>query len=355
VERLNNVYKNAKEELQVMKKMMSVIACSAMLVAFAGVAFAADISVNLAQYQTGEEFPCYRIAEYFKKRVAELTDGRIEIKHFPGDLLGDWETQQIHVKEGSLDMCFSPSSTSFDPETEFIWLPYFVHSWEGAKNLYQKGGEGEKLLSDICRRNNTHCVGVSPQGFSVVVSNKKFTPMPGDETLKKVKTRVMPAKLEQITGESFGFMTLSMPWGEIHSALMLGTIDAAMGADFSEVVLFKDVVKYQYNYNYAFSAAPWIINLDLWNSLSTEDQEIFEKALSEAIDLEWERAVEAQEDSIAIMEEAGVEVIELTDEQVAANMKVTREKAWSWAAENMYSKEFMEKVRKMAEPLPTEQ
>jgi TRAP-type C4-dicarboxylate transport system substrate-binding protein len=344
-----------KEELQLMKKLLSVIMCGAMLVAFAGAAFAADITINLGQYQTGEEFPGYRIAEHFKKRVAELSDGRIEIKHFAGDLLGDWETQQIHVKEGSLDMCFSPASASFDPEMEFVRLPYLVHSWEGAKNLYQKGGEGEKLLNKISRRNNTHCVGVGPEGFSLVVSNKEFTPMPGHETLKNIKTRVMPAKLEEITGKSFGFMTLSMPWGEIHSALMLGTIDAAMGAVYGEVALFKDVVKYQYNYNYGFYAAPWIINLDLWNSLSAEDQEILEKALAEAIDLEWERAVETQQKAIATMEEAGVEVIELTDEQLAANMKAARENVWSWAAENMYSEEFMEKVKGMAEPLPTEQ
>ena len=58
-------------------------------------------------------------------------------------------------------------------------------------------------------------------------------------SVRSIKTRVMPAKLEEITGKALGFMTLSMPWGEIHSALMLGTIDAAMGPVYGEVTLFK--------------------------------------------------------------------------------------------------------------------
>lgn len=337
-----------------MKKLLGVFICAILLVTIAGTSFAADIKINLGQYQTGEEFPGYRIAEHFSKRVAELSQGKIEVKHYAGDLLGDWETQQIHVKEGSLDMCFSPASASFDPEMEFVRLPYLVLSWEGAMNLYKKGGEGEQLLNEISLRNNTYCLGVGPEGFSVVVSNKKFTPMPGDENLQKIKTRVMPAKLEEITGKSFGFMTLSMPWGEVHSGLMLGTIDAAMGAVYGEVALFKDVVKYMYNYGYGFYAAPWIINLEKWKSLSEEDQKILQVAMTEAIDLEWERAKQTQSDAIATMKEANVEVNELTAQQLAANAKACRENVWTWAAENMYSKEFMEKVQGFAEALPTE-
>jgi len=96
----------------------------------------ADVKINLAQYQTGPEFPGYRIADYFVKRVDELSEGRIEINHFAGDLLGDWETQEIHVKEGSLNMCKAPASSTFDLEMEFVRMPYVIFNWEGAKNVW---------------------------------------------------------------------------------------------------------------------------------------------------------------------------------------------------------------------------
>lgn len=317
-----------------------------------GIASEPEYVINLAQYQTGPEFPGYRIAEYFKERVDELSDGRIEIKHFPGDLLGDWETQETHVKEGSLDMCKAPASATFDLEMEFVRMPYVIFSWDGAKEVYGPGGGGEALLNEIMVRNNTYCLGVEPEGFIVVVSKNEFTPLPGHESIKKIKTRVMPAKVEEITGKTFGFSTLSMSWGEIHSAIMLGTIDAAMGPCYGEAPLFKDVVKYQYNYNYGFAAAPWIINNDLWESLSAEDQEILQTAMREAIGIEWDRGVETEENAMAEMREAGVEIIDLTSEQLSANIEACRDQVWNWAAQEIYDEELMNTIRGFAEPLP---
>ena len=321
----------------------------------AAVASGSSYKINLAQYETGSKFPGYRAAEYFKQRVDELSDGRITVNHFPGDLLGDWQTQQIHVKEGSLDMCLLCPSSAFDPETEFIRLPYVIFSWEGARNVYGPGCGGEKLLKEICQKNNTYCLATQPGGFIVVLSKKEFTPLPGDKSIKKLKTRVMPAKIEQISGETLGFLTLSMPWGEISSSLMLGTIDAVMGSAYYETGLFKDMVKYQYNYNYGYSAQGWIINGDLWKSLPAEDQEILQTAMGEAVDIEWGKAIETQEASIVEMKEAGVQVIDLTKEQMKANVSALRDKVWSWAAENMYSEEFVNKIKSFVEPIPIDQ
>lgn len=314
--------------------------------------FASEYVINLAQYQTGPEFPGYRIAEYFKQRVGELSDDRIEIRHFPGDLLGDWETQETHVKEGSLDMCLAPTSAVFDLETEFVRIPYLIFSWEGAKAVYGPGGGGELLLKNICDRNNTYCLGVYPEGFVIIVSKKKFTPLPGDPSIKGIKARVLPAKLEEITGKTLGFSTLSMSWGEIHSALMLGTIDAATGPAYAEATLFKDVINYQYNYNYLFGAAPWVINKDLWNKLSLEDQNILQTAMEEAIEIEWIKGRETEELAMEEMIEEGVEIIELTKEQLIANVEACRSEVWAWAEQNIYSKEFMDTIRGFAEQVP---
>jgi len=307
--------------------------------------------INLAQFEASPEMPCYRVAEYFMKRVNELSNGRITIKHFPGDLLGDWETQEIHVKEGSLDMCVAPPSATFDIEMEFVWMPYLFFNWEGAKDVYGPGGGGEKLLREICLRNNTYSLGVTPEGFGVVLSTKEFTPLPGHESTKKLKVRVMPTKTEEITGQTLGFATLSMSWGEIHSAMMLGTIDGAMGPNYASSPLFKDVTKQLYGYNYAFTAAPWVINYDLWKSLPAEDQEILQTAMSEAVDIEWEKGIEDEETAIAEMQEAGVQIVNLTKEQMAANIEACRDKVWSWAGENMYSEEFINRIKSFAQPL----
>lgn len=342
---------NSRNKLSFIILSILLLSCLTMSLSFAAEQLP-SYTLNLAQYQTGPDFPGYRMAEYFKTRVDELSDGRITVKHYPGDLLGDWVTQQIAVKEGSLDMTMAPATATFDPEIEFLFLPYMVFTWDGVRDVLGAGGKAEDLLNKIYSNNNVHYLAMQPGGFINNVSNKKFTPLPGDPSIKDVKTRVMPSKMEEVTGKTLGFQTLSMDWGEIHSALMLGTIDAANGPAYPEAPLFKDVVDYQYNYQYTFASCPVIINLELWNGLDEEDQEIIQTAMIEAADIEWERAVEAQEAAVKEMEEAGVEVIDLTPEQMSANVAACRDKVWSWAAENLFGEEFMNTVSSFAEPLP---
>ena len=318
----------------------------------APIASGSSYSINLAQYQTIPEMNYYRNAEYFKKRVGELSDGRITINHFPGDLLGGWEIQSSHVKEGSLDMCSLSISATFDPEAEFTRMPYLIFNWEGAKKVYGPDGGGAKFLDEICERNNTHSLGHDPTGFIVLLSKKEITPLPGDESIKKLKSRVMAAKIEEITGRTFGFITLSLPFAEVNSALMLGTIDAAIGPTYEEAPLFKDVIKYQYNYNYGFCIDPWIINGDLWKSLPAEDQEILQTAMREAIDTSWEISMSNQEKLVVEMREAGVQVVDLTKEQMAANVRACRDTVWSWAAKNLFSEELINKIKSFAQPVP---
>lgn len=317
----------------------------------APIASGSSYSITLAQYQTIPETNYYRNAEYFKKRVGELSDGRITINHFPGDLLGGWEIQSVHVKEGSLDMCIMSITPTFDPETEVFRMPYLVFNWEGAKKVFGPDGGGAKFLSEMCERNNTHSLGFDPTGFVVVLSKKQITPLPGDESIKKIKSRVLSSKLEEMIGRTFGFSTLSLPFAEVNSALMLGTIDAAMGPTYEEAPLFKDTIKYQYNYDYGFAGGPWIINGDLWKSLPAEDQEILETAMREAIDASWEISISNQEKVVAEMREAGVQVVDLTKEQMAANVRAIRDTVWSWASENMFSEELMNKIRSFAQPV----
>jgi len=73
--------------------------------------------------------------------------------------------------------------------------------------------------------------------------------------------------------------------------------------------------------------------------------------MTEATGLEWDRAIEVQENGIAEMKEAGVDVVDLTEEQMAANVELLRDKVWGWAAENIYSEEFINKIKSFCQPV----
>ncbi|HUV57110.1 MAG TPA: TRAP transporter substrate-binding protein DctP [Dehalococcoidales bacterium] len=309
------------------------------------------VTIILAQHKALPSMSGYSHAEQFRTTVWKNSDGRIEVKHFPGDLLGDWKVQVAQVREGAIDMSLCPASATFDKQLEFSVVPFVVFTWDGAKNAYQAGSPAAELIETICERNNTHFFGIDPMGFSIVVSAKEFTPMPGDSSITKLKTRVH-AKIAEITAQAIGFRTLTMPLSEVHGALMLGTIDAAFGPTYQEARYFTDVAKYVYQITSSFNPPAWIMNLDRWNSLSAEDQNILQTAMDEVLASAWEEAIVGEQEAIKLLEAEGMEIVAITPEQMHAIVQKCRDEVWPWAEENLIGKETMDMVKGFAQPLP---
>ena len=312
-------------------------------------------TIKLAQYQGLPEMQHHQTALRFQASVEKASGGRITISHYPGDLLGDWEVQELNVKKGALDMTIALPSAGYDPDSEFVILPYIIFDWEGVQKVYGPGGPGAELAKKIQERNNAHFLAAVVTSPVVIHGSKRWVPMPGDPSMKELKIRVMPSKMEEITGKALGFGTvLSMPWSEVASAYMLGTIDGVMSNNTLEAITFKDHMKYCYKYSYILGADDWVINMDLWNSLPAEDQGIIQSAMEEAAQWANQNAEVMTQDTLTQMEEAGIEVIELTPEQMSANIEVCRDQVWPWAEENMLSKEVMDFIREqVAQPVPS--
>jgi len=73
-----------------------------------------------------------------------------------------------------------------------------------------------------------------------------------------------------------GYQTVTIPFAEVPSALKLGTVDASswVGPE-SLWTIFRDTCKYYYPIRDVYSTGQVIINKELFNSMSTEDQDIF--------------------------------------------------------------------------------
>jgi len=295
--------------------------------------------------------PGYRIAEEFKARVEAASRGRITVKHYPGELLGSWDVQGAQIIKGAIDMGRLPASATFHEKMEFAVTPYMILDWEGGRNFFPPGAPGSNLMGEILGELGLHHFGCEPEGFGIVPSTKRFTPFPKTPEMAGIKTRVPFGKMMVQLGEAFGMMVVSMSFGEVPSAMMLGTIDAAIGPTFPEATAWTDVIKYVYEYRYNLWVGSWEMNGERWDSLSAEDQSIISTAMNEALLHEWDIGEQAEQDNITLLEAAGVEVIQLTTEEKSANAAVAREETWPFA-EELYGKEVMDKVREAAQPLP---
>jgi TRAP-type C4-dicarboxylate transport system substrate-binding protein len=137
-------------------------------------------------------------------------------------------------------------------------------------------------------------------------------------------------------------MTIS--WAEIPTSLQTGIVDAWAGGNLMYHYGYTgDIIKYSYVGNSHQDATSIVMNLDLWNSLSPEDQQIFMDVISEATIECAARAPAAEEEFADKLRERGVQVIYATDEEMAKMAAFKREIMWP-QYEDMISTEFLDGV-----------
>lgn len=289
----------------------------------------------------------YDLTEDWINRVQTATNGRIKIKHYPGNLLGDYTSQSEAVATGAQELTIAwPTTSVAGPGADIYMLGYVYRNWDD----FTEGMLGWMfdLHKEIFKDINWEILGTMPDGFLIIVSNKKFDPMPGH---KDVKVRLMPTELLQLRFKELGFGTLSMPYSEFVPALSLGTVDAGGNAAWSEAWYnYKEVIKYIYDAQDMTSTTFLIMNKTLFSSLSDADQKVISEISREWSEANYATIRKENEKYRSQLAEYGIEITKYTQEQWLANGKISREKEWPFM-EKRVGKEIMDVIRKNATKL----
>ena len=114
-----------------------------------------------------------------------------------------------------------------------------------------------------------------------------------------------------------------MTFSEVFTALQQGTIDGQENPT-DPIVSSKiyEVQSYLTRWNYAYDCLVMSCSQKLWDSLSDEDKAIFQECADAAAAAEVEASRAADADNFALMEENGMQITDLTEEQ----MNVFKEK-----------------------------
>ena len=134
----------------------------------------------------------------------------------------------------------------------------------------------------------------------------------------------------------FGASAQFMPAGEIYLALERGRIDAT---EFSLPIIDKDfgfnqIAKFQYypGWHQPGSVDVLMINMDVWNAMSSGEQAMYEAACQVSMAWTLQYAPAAQTPQIEVFEEGGTIVKSFPDE-VLAELRVATERVLSEEAE----------------------
>ncbi|MCV2488195.1 DctP family TRAP transporter solute-binding subunit [Geodermatophilus sp. YIM 151500] len=264
-------------------------------------------------------------AEHFADEVAERSDGRITVEVYPDGTLfgGDQNAAVNQVQNGTIDGTILSTSVyaSFEPRMNAISLPYLFDDFDQYVS-YLEGEPGQTLL-DSLDKVNTEGLAMMTRTFRQVTNSKQPIEDPAD--LQGLKLRVPNNELWVEFFGALGANPTPMDFTEVYTALQLGVIDGQENP--VEVPLankFYEVQDYLSLTNHIVDGYILGFNADKFAGLDEEAQQILRDAAAETAEYKRQYDDEQADKAIADLEANGMQVNELSAEQMAAFQEEAR-------------------------------
>jgi len=287
------------------------------------------------------------IGEEIAAQVAEATDGMVEITVYPASQLGDYVQAYEEIMQGTIDMGLFTMQGSYDIFAEALYIPFLVKDTEHFKEVYAQDGYLNEQYAAFQAEYGIHVFGYWPSGFvglgfAKMDDNTKANLFNFDvhkETLVRAPALETMAVVIQ---DGMNYNTTTINYADLYTALQTGVADGWYGGGpYLNYTSFVEVIDYFVDYKVLPDVYALIMNEDKWASIPEEYQtvmnEIFVNVLNEGTDM----LAEQEEQALADLEAAGVEVIIPTDEERAAMSQFMMENIWPVFGEKFYGVEFM--------------
>ena len=329
---------------------MSFFRRSILTLAVAATALAASFGANAqvipANYKSeykmslvlGPAYPWGKGGEIWANLVKERTQGRINIKLYPGTSLvqGDQTREFTALRQGVIDLAVG-STINWSPQVKqlnLFALPFLMPDFAAVDALTQ-GEVGKEIFAAVDK------AGALPlawgeNGFREISNSKRAIQAPDD--LKGMKIRVVGSPLFLETMSALGANPTQMSWADAQPALASGAVDGQENpmAVYMAAKLHTVGQKYVTLWGYVADPLIFVVNKDIWASWTPADQAIVKQAAIDAgkeeIGIARKGLVEADKPLVKELTGLGVTVTQLTPAQHDAFAKVTKPVYEKWKA-----------------------
>ena len=316
-----------------MKKsaMLLVLALAVGFAFLAGGAFAAEKSyswkvahIRPANSEIDKEM------NWFAEEMKKATNGRVDIKIYGANQLGDYTVVQEKIGIGSVEMGIMSAATNVDKKLLAFTLQYVVPTYELAKKNYSSGAPFANYVAKLYEKQGIKVLAYWPVYFGGIGLLKEPAEPLNPTSQKNLKVRVPTMKTWETLANTFGYQATPLPFAEFFTAAQTGIVDGIFrGGAENYHVSFQDLMKCYIAANTHFECWPFTINLALYESLSEADRKILDAKAKELEERRWAKAVTDQDHYVDLMEKAGTKVYRPTEAQLKEFAKIGREVSWA--------------------------
>ena len=252
-----------------------------------------------------------------KRMIEEKSDGRIDVQIYPNAELGGDEELCEAVAMGTIQMALPSTSvlTSYNEEIGVLDMPYLFKDSQSAFDALD--GDLGSQISEWIAGNGFVSLGYTYNGPRCTTNSVHPISTPAD--LAGLKIRVMSSPVFIRMYEVLGANPTPMSFSEVFTGLQQNVIN---GQENPPTLIyasgFQEVQKYLTLDNHVHNFLAVLTNENWLNSLSADDQQLVKDCVAEMVTTQRSMELEDNDAVVAKLQDAGMEVNELTDEQYQA-------------------------------------
>ena len=270
-----------------------------------------SLADSAAKGAAGSEFDSL-IAE----KVSEITGGQLTIDTYLNGELGNDVDLIRQMTAGDLDMvgCQIAPLVSFIPELAIFDLPMVFAKYDGdtIHNVLNGDTETAAALSEAYNAQGLQILGFLQNAtYRLTTSN---VDLPDLASFQGLQIRTMENSNHMAFWTAIGAEPTPLAWAEVYFALQSGTIDAEENA--ADTVVGANLQEVQSTLactNHILYCNQISINKDVYDALDPAYQAALNQAVDEAMAEMRTELVEIDSSNKAILEEAGMNIIEYDD------------------------------------------
>ena len=251
----------------------------------------------------------------FADLVAQKSGGKMQVKLFPGGVLGGDVQVLSAVQGGTIDMASMNSGILQSQVKEFAIVDFpFLFNDPKEADAVLDGPIGKALAEKLPEKGLVH-LAYYDLGFRQLTNSKR--PVKAADDIAGLKIRVIQSPIYIDTFAALGANPLPMPITEVYTAMEQKTID---GHENPYTVIesnkFYEVQKYLTGSRHIYNPQTMMISKKTWDRLNKEEQQILLDAAKESQVYQRQVSRDAQDKALAVLK-TKMEYSELPPAEVA--------------------------------------
>ncbi len=214
------------------------------------------------------------------ERIAEETEGRVELRFYPGGVMGDYKAMLRRIRIGQLHgaAVTSGALAALVPDALVYRLPFLFRELEEVDHL--RSHTDHRVMEQLAKQGMIS-FGFVGSGFTHLMSSREIG------TLEQVQTRKVWAPTGDPVSEaafrSLQISPIALPLTDVLTGLQTGLVDTVAAPPTGAIALqWHTQTQYLLDMPLTFSYGALVLSNQALKKLSAADRQVLQRVLTEA-------------------------------------------------------------------------